>query len=207
MKKLLTILSAMALGCCAFAQSAEPAQCDSIAIEVAPEGYMYVDSIVYRQMPRCNEQYEGMSIYEALEDVQVNESFAVRKAVAERTAANKGPEGEVDGYRIRIYFDNKQKSREESREVMNRFQALYPGYNTYLKFNNPNFKVTVGDFRSKVDAQIALQSIIRDFPTAFIVKEKMRFPVVSDKVRYTVDTVRVLKQLPSPAIVEQSSAE
>ena len=67
--------------------------------------------------------------------------------------------------------------------------------------------MTVGDFRSKVDAQIALQSIIRDFPTAFIVKEKMRFPVVSDKVRYTVDTVRVLKQLPSPAIVEQSSEE
>ena len=52
-----------------------------------------------------------------------------------------------------------------------------------------------------------MQCIIRDFPTAFIVKEKMRFPVVSDKVRYTVDTVRVLKQLPSPAIVEQSSEE
>ena len=106
----------------------------------------------------------------------------MRKAVAKRVAENKGPEGEVDGYRIRIYFDNKQKSREESQEVIKRFKALYPGYNTYLKFNNPNFKVTVGDFRTKVDAQIALQKIIRDFPTAFIVKEKMRFPVVAVRV-------------------------
>ena len=201
MKKILSIFSVLALGCAAFAQ--EPAGSDSVAVEVAPEGYMYVDSVVYRQVPRCNEELEGMSIYEALGDVQVNESYAVRKAVAKRVAENKGPEGEVDGYRIRIYFDNKQKSREESQEVMKRFQALYPGYNTYLKFNNPNFKVTVGDFRTKVDAQIALQSIIRDFPTAFIVKEKMRFPVVSDKVRYYVDTVRVLRPIPGYNAVEQ----
>ena len=63
--------------------------------------------------------------------------------------------------------------------------------------------MTVGDFRTKVDAQIALQSIIRDFPTAFIVKEKMRFPVVSDKVRYYVDTVRVLRPIPGYNAVEQ----
>lgn len=194
MKKLIGTLAGALFCCAAFAQ--QPAADDTLAIEPAPEGYMYVDSVVYRQVPRYNEELEGQSIYEALGDVQVNESYAVRKAVAKRVAENKGPEGEVDGYRIRIYFDNKQKSREESQEVIKRFKALYPGYNTYLKFNNPNFKVTVGDFRTKVDAQIALQKIIRDFPTAFIVKEKMRFPVVADKVRYYIDTVRVLVPVP-----------
>ena len=194
MKKLIGTLAGALFCCAAFAQ--QPAADDTLAIEPAPEGYMYVDSVVYRQVPRYNEELEGQSIYEALGDVQANESYAVRKAVAKRVAENKGPEGEVDGYRIRIYFDNKQKSREESQEVIKRFKALYPGYNTYLKFNNPNFKVTVGDFRTKVDAQIALQKIIRDFPTAFIVKEKMRFPVVADKVRYCIDTVRVLVPVP-----------
>ena len=199
MKKLIGTLAGALFCCAAFAQ--QPAADDTLAIEPAPEGYMYVDSVVYRQVPRYNEELEGQSIYEALGDVQVTESYAVRKAVAKRVAENKGPEGEVDGYRIRIYFDNKQKSREESQEVIKRFKALYPGYNTYLKFNNPNFKVTVGDFRTKVDAQIALQSIIRDFPTAFIVKEKMRFPLVSDKLRYVIDTVKVPVRVPEQEIV------
>ena len=161
----------------------------------------YVDSLVYRQLPRVNEELEGMTIYQALGDVCVEENYKVRQAVSRQVEANKGPEGEVDGYRIRIYFDNKQKSREESQEVMARFKALHPGYNVYLKFNNPNFKVTVGDFRTKVDAQIALKEIIKAFPSAFIVKEKMRFPLVSDKVRYVVDTGKVPVRAPEQQIV------
>ena len=161
----------------------------------------YVDSLVYRQLPRVNEELEGMTIYQALGDVCVEENYKVRQAVSRQVEANKGPEGEVDGYRIRIYFDNKQKSREESQEVMARFKALHPGYNVYLSFNNPNFKVTVGDFRTKVDAQIALKEIIKAFPSAFIVKEKMRFPLVSDKVRYVIDTVKVPVRVPEQEIV------
>ena len=161
----------------------------------------YVDSLVYRQLPRVNEELEGMTIYQALGDVCVEENYKVRQAVSRQVEANKGPEGEVDGYRIRIYFDNKQKSREESQEVMARFKALHPGYNVYLKFNNPNFKVTVGDVRTKVDAQIALKEIIKAFPSAFIVKEKMRFPLVSDKVRYVIDTVKVPVRVPEQEIV------
>ena len=161
----------------------------------------YVDSLVYRQLPRVNEELEGMTIYQALGNVCVEENYKVRQAVSRQVEANKGPEGEVDGYRIRIYFDNKQKSREESQEVMARFKALHPGYNVYLKFNNPNFTVTVGDFRTKVDAQIALKEIIKAFPSAFIVKEKMRFPLVSDKVRYVIDTVKVPVRVPEQEIV------
>ena len=161
----------------------------------------YVDSLVYRQLPRVNEELEGMTIYQALGDVCVEENYKVRQAVSRQVEANKGPEGEVDGYRIRIYFDNKQKSREESQEVMARFKALHPGYKVDLKFKKPNFKVTVGDFRTKVDAQIALKEIIKAFPSAFIVKEKMRFPLVSDKVRYVIDTVKVPVRVPEQEIV------
>ena len=191
MRKVLLILAGALLAAAGLkAQTTE--HVDSLA---------YVDSLVYRQLPRVNEELEGMTIYQALGNVCVEENYKVRQAVSRQVEANKGPEGEVDGYRIRIYFDNKQKSREESQEVMARFKALHPGYNVYLKFNNPNFKVTVGDFRTKVDAQIALKEIIKAFPSAFIVKEKMRFPLVSDKVRYVIDTVKVPVRVPEQEIV------
>lgn len=189
MKKLiLTIMGSLLFAAGALAQTPE---------EPAPEGYMYVDSVMYNQIPRYNQELAGKTVYEAMPaGVKVNESINVRKAVASRVNELKGTAGEVEGFRIRIYFDNKQKSREESEAVIKKFKALYPGYNTYLKFNNPNFKVTVGDFRTRVDAQIALQAIIRNFPTAFIVKEKMRYPVINENVRVTVDTVRMLVPVP-----------
>jgi len=50
----------------------------------------------------------------------------------------------------------------------------------------------VGDFRTKAEAQVALKHIVKSFPNAFVVKERMKFPVIDQNELYTVDTVRVL---------------
>ena len=187
--KRLIILAVLAFGCLpGFAQVEEP----------APAGYKYVDSVIYHAVPRVNESLAGKSVYEALPSgkVKLHQSAAVRSAVDSQIRKNITVQ--TDGFRIRIYFDNKQNSREASSESEQRFRRLFPGYNTYRTFKNPFFKVTVGDFRTKADAQIALQKISRFFPDAFIVKEKMKFPVISDQVRVTVDTVRMLVPIEPP---------
>lgn len=188
MKRL--VLIAIAALCCfsAFSQVKEPAP---------PAGYKYIDSVIYTPVPRINESLAGKSIFEVLPGgVKVHQSTAIRSAVASQVGKNRALQ--TDGFRIRIYFDNKQNSREASTESEQRFRRLFPGYNTYRTFKNPFFKVTVGDFRTRADAQVALQRISRVFPDAFIVKEKMKFPVISDQVRVTVDTVRMLVPIEPP---------
>ena len=50
----------------------------------------------------------------------------------------------------------------------------------------------MGDFRTKAEAQVALKNIVGVFPNAFVVKERMKFPVVSQVETYSVDTIKVL---------------
>lgn len=187
MKRLIIAFGALLLSLCAYAQTEQP----------APAGYKYVDTIIYHAVSRVNETLSGKSVSKVLPwRVKLHQSSSIENATESLVRKNKGTL--TDGFRIRIYFDNKQNSREASAESEARFKRLFPGYNTYRSFKNPFFKVTVGDFRTKADAQVALQRIVRVFPDAFIVKEQMKFPVISDQVRVTADTVRMLVPIEPP---------
>lgn len=181
MKKVISILAFCVLCFCAKAQS------------TAPQGYEWADSLVYTPMSAIDESLQGRNIFTAMpENVNIYQNSAVRDSLVAYIQKNNNRN--VNGYRIRIFFDNKQNSRGASEAEAARFRSLYPGYSVYRSFANPFFKVTIGDFRTKSEANVALRVIVNDFPTAFVVKEKFRFPALDPK-SYTVDTVKVLRKI------------
>lgn len=187
MNKRLTVL----LICIFSALTVLRAQVDSSL--VAPEGYKYVDSLVYIPVPRYTDSLKGKSILEVMpESVTINQSVAISRAAERQIVFNLENSLETEGYRIRIFFDNRQDSREASAQAEKMSRKIFPGYMTYRTFIYPNFKVTIGDFRTKADAQIALKEVAKYFPSAFVVKERMKFPEISLDSLYTVDTVKVL---------------
>jgi hypothetical protein len=99
----------------------------------------------------------------------------------------------MNGYRVRIFFDNKQSARSESEAALKRFESLYHGVKAYRSYANPYFKVTVGDFRTKSEAMELLEHIKPEFPSAFVVKENITFPVVDKDNAYVTDTVKVYR--------------
>lgn len=82
----------------------------------------------------------------------------------------------MQGFRIRIYFDTGQRSREQSEEVMNKFMEHYPGITIYRTFDSPYYKVSIGDYRTRDEAQFVLKQLIRKYPKAFIIPEWINFP-------------------------------
>ncbi len=173
------------------------AQTDSV--QVAPEGYRYVDSLIYIPAARYNESLKDKDIFEIMpQGVTVNQSEELRTAAELQIEASSSNALETDGYRIRIYFDNRQDAREASEKAQERSKRLFPGYSTYRTYIYPNFKVTVGDFRTKAEAQIALKEVARYFPSAFVVKERMKFPSITQDGLYTVDTLKVLVPVEAP---------
>jgi len=56
--------------------------------------------------------------------------------------------------------------------------AKYPDVGTYLTFKTPNYKVRIGDFRTKLDAQRFLNEIIADYPNAWIIEDQINLPKV-----------------------------
>ena len=101
--------------------------------------------------------------------VTVRQSPEIKEAFNRQVAANASKRVVV--YRIRIYNDNKQNARSASESAMNRFKAMYPGVAAYRSYVNPFFKVTVGNFHSRPEADRMLQQLRGSFPTAFAVKE------------------------------------
>ena len=92
-------------------------------------------------------------------------------SVAMEKQIEKNKARKFQGYRVRIYFDNSQDARVVSEQIADTFAVRYPDVPVYRIYDNPYFKVTVGDFRSKSDAMRFLEAIRKEYPTVFLVKE------------------------------------
>ncbi|MGL4596946.1 MAG: SPOR domain-containing protein [Bacteroidia bacterium] len=79
--------------------------------------------------------------------------------------------GKTKGYRVQIYFgvDNAK-----AKEVKSKFLSSYgTDAHGYVVYDLPNFKVRVGDFRTRMEAYRFLKKIKADFPSAFIVESEI----------------------------------
>ncbi len=119
----------------------------------------------------------GRDIFSALpEQVVVRQDAAVRQALSRQIERNAAKS--YSGFRIRLYFASSRQAREESAAVLRRFSAMYPGIQAYRTYASPNFKVSVGNFRTRLDAEALLGQIKADFPDAFIVRERFKYPSI-----------------------------
>lgn len=153
---------------------------DTIAMDdtlrVTKVDTLYCDTII-----KVDSTLLGKTIFDVLPshnngdsgEVSVNQSYAVWAAFQRHIAQAQFKE--LNGYRIRIYFSNAQNAREASMAAAQLFQSHFAGYNVYRQFVNPNFKVTVGDFRTKSEALAFLTAVRGDFPAAFIVRETIHY--------------------------------
>lgn len=94
------------------------------------------------------------------------------KALEEKKAEyHRRTNGELDGYRVKIHFG---ADRTKAREVKARFSNMYSDVPTYEDYQQPNFVINVGNFKTKIEAYELLKRIKSDFPYAFIVKSKVQ---------------------------------
>lgn len=197
---ILKMLFSLILAAGSFALSAQEIEAVSQTPEV-PEGYELVDSLVYRFVSGAETTLIGKDIFHAMPlkargdkaDVEIYQSQEVANALRGQVASNGSRM--INGFRVRIFFDNKQSARAESEAILKRFEALHRDIKAYRTYANPYFKVTVGDFRTKSEAMEVLSRIKTEFPSAFVVKESIEYPIVDRTNVYVVDTVKVLRPI------------
>jgi len=85
----------------------------------------------------------------------------------------------IDGFRIQIFEESGNKSSTRAREVMAEFSTKYPDIPVYLSWQAPNFKVRVGDFESRMEAEGFLNKIKRSYPIAWVIRDKIKYPVIN----------------------------
>lgn len=76
-----------------------------------------------------------------------------------------------NGYRVQIFFGKRDQAREKKLE----FLKKYPEVGAYISYLAPNFRLRVGDFRTKIECEDFKREISEDFPASYIVKDKIEF--------------------------------
>ena len=80
---------------------------------------------------------------------------------------------EFDGYRVQVFFESGSNSKNAATNVQNGFETLYPEVKSYLSYNEPYYRVRVGDFRTLIEAVGFQKKIVADYPNSFPVKDKI----------------------------------
>ncbi len=77
----------------------------------------------------------------------------------------------VPGYRIRIFSESGLGAKEEQRRIRAKFLSLYPGIDAYNDYDEPYFKVYVGDCRTRSEALKLHDEVRKNFPHSIIIED------------------------------------
>lgn len=80
--------------------------------------------------------------------------------------------GKQSGYRVQIFFGKREEAFERKAE----FMENHPDIPAYISYLAPNFRLRVGDFRTRLEAE-KLKSQL-DYSGCYIVKDKIELPTL-----------------------------
>lgn len=93
------------------------------------------------------------------EDLKIHQLLELKKSLEEENKL-------TDGYTIQLYYGEKNRAN----NVIRKYRYTYDSWSATIKYETPNYKVWVGNFSSRIDADRALIEIKKKFPSAFILK-------------------------------------
>ena len=96
----------------------------------------------------------------------------------------------INGYRIVIFMSNKHSARQDAIATQQQFVELYPNEGVYLSYENPYFKVTVGNCLSAEEAVMLWNKVQGTFDRAFVIRENIPIEEIT-KNRTIQDTLLI----------------
>ena len=75
-----------------------------------------------------------------------------------------------NGYTIQLYYGELT----EANSIIRKYQGSYESWPASIEYETPNYKVWVGNFNERIEADRALIEIKKSFPSAFILKPQNR---------------------------------
>jgi len=132
--------------------------------------------ILLQMVSSAQNNYDGrvVVIQDQLVDTILQQYQALRLRIMENPD-NKA----IPGYRIQIFSDSGINSSDRARKAKDEFLSFFPEIPAYVSWKAPNYRVRVGDFRSRLEAEKMLQSILIAYPNAWVIKDEINFPAIN----------------------------
>ncbi len=100
--------------------------------------------------------------------VTIHESARIQGLMKDY-ASTKQP---LKGYRVQIFLGDRSKAE----EIRRSFLVKHPDTPAYLDYLAPNFRVRVGDQRTKLDGEKLKQALLNEFPGLYVVPCEIEMP-------------------------------
>lgn len=100
---------------------------------------------------------------EVNQDPEINKLLTLKKEIN----TNENSNGK---YRIQIYSGNRVGAEKAKLGFENKFAE----FKSSLVYETPNYKIWVGNFKTRLEADRALVDVQKEFPSAFIFKPKVK---------------------------------
>ncbi len=97
------------------------------------------------------------------QDPKIEQLLTLKKSLEKDNKLSKG-------YTIQLYYGELTKAN----TIIKRYRGLYGTWPASIEYETPNYKVWVGSFSDRLDADRALIEIQKGFPSAFILKPQNR---------------------------------
>ncbi len=95
--------------------------------------------------------------------VQIESTAAIDEMVAQKKDYNKNLKT-IRGFRIQLIYGMEKSAY----EIKDQFEALFPDIPTIIVFSSPEWKVQVGNYISRLEADRSLFQINTEFPGAIV---------------------------------------
>lgn len=135
----------------------------------AAAGVSFAQSLEAFREHLSEPRVSGMLLGES--KVVITEYGDAAQAVA--AASREGQRTRLRGYRVCIFFDNGQSARAGAVAAKMLFEETYPGTRVYMVYENPYFKVAVGNCLTAEEAIILKGRVSATFPKAFLKSEDL----------------------------------
>jgi hypothetical protein len=109
-----------------------------------------------------------------------HEDSRIDSLISKQVRINKA-RPEMKGFRVQLFSGSGNEARQSANSLRSEFLQLYPDIAAHLVFQQPNFKVRIGDLRTEMEAIRLKKDIEYDFPNGFVVRDIIGLPAIPEK--------------------------
>ncbi len=138
---------------------------------------IFFTKAITAQVSYFNNTGSGSSDPEIIKNIQIQQDPLLTEMLVWHISNNK-KDKQIEGFRVEIFFSSDADAKEKALKKKVEFLKLYPENTVHIKYVAPNFRVRVGDFRTKNEALKLFKEIKNTYPLSFIVTDNIDFPLM-----------------------------
>ena len=85
----------------------------------------------------------------------------------------------IEGYRVQIFMELGNDALHNADSVRADFLKKYPEVPIYLMFGQPYYRLRVGDFRTRLEAENMYQRLKKKYKNAFVTADRIELPYIA----------------------------